>query len=361
MEESSFFFDALLKAQKEFMNNWLSAGANMQKVFSPGASGQNANPHDVLGMYNTWLKTVGGSFDEMMKMYPAGVGKDTVSKLFRGFDSYMKFYDFWLPVIKAIQENTFDPENYKDLLDSSKYKELLDKMLGFSGPDSAKEFFGNASGMIETWGAAAQNFVHPWMDSLQKNFNIVLDASSAADPNASMNLFHNLYGAFEKTFGKVFKTPQVGKDREKMELLLRTMDLYSVYIAKNAEFQHKMYVAGEAAMRKVVESLAQKIKAGEEIKGYNDFYKIWADINEAEYFELFNTEEFSVVQGSLLESALEFRKQYHKLIEMNLSDLPIPVRSEMDDVYKTIYDLKKRLRALEKNANIKTVIVKEGE
>ncbi|MEO5355937.1 MAG: hypothetical protein H7844_01400 [Nitrospirae bacterium YQR-1] len=359
MQESSFFFDALLKAQKEFMNNWTQAATNMQKPFFQGA-GQSTNaPHDMLNMYNSWLKTVGGSFDEMMKMYPSGLGKDTVSKLFRGFDAYMKFYDFWQPVIKAIQENTFNPDTYKDLLDSSKYKELLDRVLGFGGPESATEFFGQASGLIETWGAAAQNFVHPWMDSMQKNFNIVLDASSAADPNASMNLFHNFYSAFEKTFGKVFKTPQVGKDREKLELLMRTMDLYSVYIAKNAEFQHKMYVAGEGAMRKVIESLAQKIKAGEEIKGYNDFYKIWADINEAEYFELFNTEEFSTVQGSLLESALEFRKQYHKLIELNLADLPIPVRSEMDDVYKTIYDLKKRLRALERNANVKTV--KEGE
>lgn len=325
MEGSASFFDSLLKGQKEFIDNWMSTATNMQKTFfSMGMPKEGAIGGDVFGMYNSWLKTIGKSYDEMMKLQPSGLGKDTASKLFRSFDSYMKVFELWSPLLRAMQENTINPDAYKDLLDPAKYKELLDKVFGFTSPEAAAEMFGQASKLIETWGSAAQNYVNPWASALQKNLNIFTDIGSSADPNASMNMFHNLYNAFEHTIGKVFKTPQVGKDREKLELILRTMDMYSVYIARSAEFQHKMYLAGEKAMKKVIETIAAKVKAGEDVKSYNEFYKIWSDVNEAQYFELFNTEEFSKVQGMLLESALEFRRQFHKLLELFLADLPIP-------------------------------------
>jgi polyhydroxyalkanoate synthesis regulator phasin len=35
-------------------------------------------------------------------------------------------------------------------------------------------------------------------------------------------------------------------------------------------------------------------------------------------------------------------------MEMHLTDLPIALRSEMDDLYKTVHDLKKTVKKLEK-------------
>ncbi|MCG6551257.1 MAG: hypothetical protein L7F77_02925 [Candidatus Magnetominusculus sp. LBB02] len=353
MEGTTSFFESLLKVQKEFISNWVQTATDMSKNFQAMAMPKDSTGGNVMDLYNVWFKTVGGSVDEMMRRYPSGLGKDTVTKVFQGFDSYMKVYEFWQPVISAIQDNASNPDYIKDMVDPVKLKGLIDKLFGFTSPESASEMFGQSTKVIETWGAAAQNFASPWFNAVQKSMSGFLDQSAAKDPNAAIGVFNNFYNAFEQTFGKVFKSPQVGKDREKQELMLRTMDLYSVYIAKNAEFQHKIYVAGEKGSKKVVEALADKIKAGEEIKSYNDFYKMWTDINEAEYFQLFNTDEFSVIQGALLESALDFRKHFHKLLELYLSDFPIPVRSEMDDMYKTLYELKRKVRVLEKKLNVK--------
>ncbi|MBF0344384.1 MAG: hypothetical protein HQL06_09165 [Nitrospirae bacterium] len=350
------FFDTLMQKQKEFIDYWLNTTSNMQKGFftyglhKEGSAGAGS---DIMNLYNSWLKTVGSSYDELMKMYPTGTGKETLGKLFNSFDSYVKVFEVWSPILKAMQENTLSPDNYKDLFDPEKFKELTASIYGLIGPETASEILKQTTNLIETWGHASNNMVHPWVEAFHKNFEKVMDSSAAVDPNASMNMFHNVYGAFEKTFGKAFKAPQVGKDREKLELMLKTMDLYSVYTAKSAEFQHNMMLAGEKAMKKVIDTVAEKIKAGETVKSYNDFYKIWSEINENEYFSLFNTEEFSKIQGQLLDSALEFRKYNHKLIELYLADLPIPTRTEMDDVYKTIYDLKRKVRSLEKKAEAK--------
>jgi len=35
-------------------------------------------------------------------------------------------------------------------------------------------------------------------------------------------------------------------------------------------------------------------------------------------------------------------------MELYLYDFPIALRSEMDDLYKTVYDLKKKVKSLEK-------------
>ena len=110
-------------------------------------------------------------------------------------------------------------------------------------------------------------------------------------------------------------------------------------------------------MKKVIESIAGKMKSGEEIKSFNEFFDLWIDTNEKTYLELFQTEEFSKLQGELLESTLNVRKHFFKLMELYLYDFPIALRSEMDDLYKTIYDLKKKVKSLEKQ--IKNLPVEE--
>jgi polyhydroxyalkanoate synthesis regulator phasin len=49
----------------------------------------------------------------------------------------------------------------------------------------------------------------------------------------------------------------------------------------------------------------------------------------------------------VLDTSLATKRQFQKLIELQLEDYPIALRSEVDDAYKMIHDLKKRVRLLE--------------
>jgi polyhydroxyalkanoate synthesis regulator phasin len=42
------------------------------------------------------------------------------------------------------------------------------------------------------------------------------------------------------------------------------------------------------------------------------------------------------------------RKDIDGMVEKQMKDIPVATRSEMDEVYKTIYELKKKVRQLEK-------------
>jgi class III poly(R)-hydroxyalkanoic acid synthase PhaE subunit len=360
MAEEKSFFDDWLSSQKGLLNNWMDLTKKFQDnlMGMNWAGGEKTQPmQEVYNFYNSWIRTVGTFFDDMMKSYPIGVGRDTFSRVFGGADAYMKLYDFWNSLYGALRGRAFNMEAYQDIFDSSKYKEIVDKVFGFGQPQTMTEFFGQASKLIETWGTSVHRFVNPWVDALQKNMDSFSEAQKD-HPEAVMGAFHNMFDAFSLTFGKALKMPKVGKDREKIELMMASLDKTSVYMAKNTEFQYRLYVTGENAMKKVVQAIVDKVKSGDEIKHYDEFFKIWTDINEEEFFQLFQSEDFSKLQSVLLDSALDTRRHIQKLMELYLEDFPIALRSEMNDLYKTIYDLKRKVRGLEKKLNV-TPSVKE--
>jgi class III poly(R)-hydroxyalkanoic acid synthase PhaE subunit len=212
-------------------------------------------------------------------------------------------------------------------------------------------FYDQAVKLLQTYSSSATGFAGPWSEAMRKNMKLMPQLAEGR-PESFMHIFHNMFSALDDTFGKVFHVPAVGKDREKITLLLRAFDDLAVNMAKNIEYQHMLYATGMTAMERVIETIAHKIKSGEEVKSFDEFFDLWIDLNEKTYLELFQTEEFSQLQGEFMESTLMVRRHFFKLMELYLYDFPIALRSEMDDLYKTIYDLKKKLKSLEKQMKI---------
>jgi len=185
------------------------------------------------------------------------------------------------------------------------------------------------------------------MQASEKGFKAVPHIMEG-HPESLMKIFHTMFSAFDGTVGRVFHVPAVGKDREKVELLLHSLDVLSVYLAKNTEFEHTMYVTGLAAFEKMIAAVAEKVNAGEEFKDFGEFFNLWITVNEKAYSALFQTEDYAKMQGEVLEASLNVRKHFFKLTELYLYDLPIALRSEMDDLYKTVYELKKKVKGLER-------------
>jgi len=355
MNAGADFLDGWRESQQKFMNTWIEGTKNFQASFA-GLDEKAENPAgDPLGLYNTWILSAGKYFDDIIKNYPFQADKSNFEKMFKGADAYVKIYEFWKPVYDSMKSNSFDIDACKDMLDPTKYKEVMDKVFSFNSPDALSAFYGDASKLINTWGVSAEELVKPWLDTVKKNGEIFPGFMSGKTDDG-MKMFDNFQETFGKTFGKTLNIPALGKDREKVELTMQCLEKYSEYMKKNSSFQNKMYATGQSAMQKLVEESAKKFKAGAEIKSYDEFFKLWIDVNENCFGELFSTDEFSKIQAEMLESALDVKKYFNQLIEVPLSDYPIALRSEMDDLYKTIYELKKKIKSLEKevkNAPVK--------
>ncbi|MBU3736005.1 MAG: hypothetical protein FGM62_03425 [Methylobacterium sp.] len=334
MENTNDYFGAWLKAQQQGFDLMRQQAEWMQGMTQGTSSPDNP--------FESWRASV-------MKAVDAGTDsdavRDTLTRAFGSSNAFQKLYEMWQPLIKAIQAKAGDPEALKQQLDPAAVKAMVDRLFNFDG-DALAEFQKQVSQMTQQFDSNAEHFGKPWAAAATQNLQL-FPQFVEGHPEALMKMFHNAFGAFESTFGRSFHVPAVGKDREKMELVSRCIDDMTVYLSKNAEFQHAMYLTGLEATEKVVAALALKVEEGQDVSRFDDFFDLWIDVHEKTFYATFQTSEYARLKGELLEAGLNARKHYFKLMEIQLFDLPIALRSEMDDLYKTLYDLRKKVKRLE--------------
>ena len=347
MENAKEFFDGWLKSQSSILEGFMDMTRKYQESFwRPVAAGGGMKQFGALpDMYASWLSALQNALHGT-GAGDRGLARETLSKTLNSSNAYRVLYEFWLPVFKAIQEKTFDPRTYMDLTDPKKFKEALDRVFGFD-PEVVSQVAVQASKFLEAQTGSAQQYMKPWVEASVKNLK-TLPQLMEGRPDAYMQAYHTLFNAFDRTFGRIFHITPVGKDREKVELLLRSFDDLSVYFAKYTEYQNTMYTTGLSALEKVFMSASEKVSRGEDFKSFDEFFDLWVDVSEDTYFKMFQCAEFSKLQGELLEAALHVRGHNFKLMELHLYDYPIALRSEMDDLYKTVYELKKKVKSLER-------------
>jgi len=77
------------------------------------------------------------------------------------------------------------------------------------------------------------------------------------------------------------------------------------------------------------------------------FKRIWIDIFDNDFTELFDSEKFGENYGKLVSKELELTKHWNNISNVILQAVNLPSKEEIDEVYKEIHALKKRVTKLE--------------
>ncbi len=85
----------------------------------------------------------------------------------------------------------------------------------------------------------------------------------------------------------------------------------------------------------------------EQIEAYK---RVWIDIFENDFTQLFDSEKFGQNYAKLVSAELELTKHWENILNVTLQSLRLPTRKEIDDVYKELHQLRKRVTKLEKEA-----------
>jgi hypothetical protein len=84
--------------------------------------------------------------------------------------------------------------------------------------------------------------------------------------------------------------------------------------------------------------------------------ELWSSIANDELMKMHRSDEFLQVQKELIKASSEYRLYEQEIAEVICDALHIPTRKEIDDVHKTITELRREVRALKKAANEKTPV-----
>jgi len=87
---------------------------------------------------------------------------------------------------------------------------------------------------------------------------------------------------------------------------------------------------------------------------FDAYKRIWIDIFDNDFTELFDSHKFGENYGKLVASELELTKHWEQMTNVMLQSANLPSKKEIDEVYKELHTLKKRVSKLESlNKNFK--------
>lgn len=77
--------------------------------------------------------------------------------------------------------------------------------------------------------------------------------------------------------------------------------------------------------------------------------RVWIDMFENDFTQLFDSPKFGENFGRLISSELELSKHWNNMLSALLETANVPTKNDLDEVYKELHSLRKRVSKLEKN------------
>ncbi len=302
-------------------------------------------------IYNSWLNTLNTSFDSMSKNMNGAFNKDIFSNFMQGNQMYAKVQEFFHPMMEAMQKGQFNPDTFKNYFTAEHYQNLSKQMFGTlynevsmkeaydMGVKQLYDFFANQNNMGKEYYAQMQNVAN--------NFPQLMNMNSNESLKGFYDQIHNVFG---KTFEPLLKVINPGKEKENAEAMITLMDRMADYSVKQAELQMFLQNTTRKSVEKIAADYAEKMKNPQDMSAMpspQELYNEWVKVNETLFTELFASEEFSKVKGEALNLGMDVKKHFEKQFESTFSNLPVVFKSEVEEMQKTIYDLKKQVKELQ--------------
>lgn len=162
-------------------------------------------------------------------------------------------------------------------------------------------------------------------------------------------LIHRWTDTYEKEFSQFLKIPQIGLGRFYQEKMLQAVDKSNLFQAAVSEFLHVLYLPIEKSFQILQHKVAEQVDAGELDENPKVTYNMWIQILEGCYMELFKQQEFAETLQKTIEALSDYITARQAIINDVLKAMAVPTHEDLDELYKEIHLLKKRIRNFEKN------------
>jgi len=156
---------------------------------------------------------------------------------------------------------------------------------------------------------------------------------------------------YETTFGKISEIPAIGPMREKSEKMSKGLPLffsfYSTWMDTVSDFQD---ISIEAMNRMNKKTISLEGKAG--IEKYKELYNVWMESYSETFKEFLKSGHFSSDMGKFMSHFLDVQKYNRDMLEENyLKPSNLPTKSDIDELNRELYSLKKQVKELSSKIN----------
>lgn len=293
----------------------------MSREDHAGAGGQS--------LLEAWMKVAMQSWGSMLHTMQAASSESyaTDSSQAGGKSRWLESWETNVKAVHALAAAMSEPEAMEDLLKGVKtLPEIMVKMVQ----------------------PAWESLFHLQKEWLEKAGRIGKSTAAYSFENLDQEAFRVWTEIYEKEFRQFLHIPQLGLTRFYQERMTEATDKFNIFQANISEFLNLLYLPVEKTAKVMQDQLAAMADEGKLPDKPKDYYRIWIKILEGHYMTLFKSPEYTQELKKTMRAMGEFIVARQRMLEDMLRVLPVPTQRDMDDLYKELYVLKKRIRELEK-------------
>ncbi len=331
-EQTEAMVKALAETQKQLWKNWSDW---MPGVISPTPVSSDAAKQG----YETASEGVPG--------WPADgeqVAKDVAERLLASQGQMLRFLELSLRAWKAITPTSESGKDPQTALRS--YAESL-RQQSLQFPQEVQKAVQDTGELWRLYNEQWKGLAQPWATSLQQapwNFG----QASTGNGSALMELQKLYWDAYERTFGRMLEGPSLGITREMNEDMLKGFDAWLDYRKAGFEYQVSLGQTWIRAFEEFMRRLVTLAEKGETVPSVKTLLLLWIETVDQVFTDVFRSAEYIQIQGRLVNTATAYRLREREIVDAFLKASHLASRSELDEAYRRIYELRKDVKELKK-------------
>ncbi|MCU0572411.1 MAG: hypothetical protein MUC41_05395 [Syntrophobacteraceae bacterium] len=279
---------------------------------------------------DAWMKSAMEFWLSVAGMWPgmSSPGQDSGDGTKLRDDIKARSQDAWQKPFKALQ----------DLLSTLSDAEGISSFLKGTGaiPDTMMR-------ILRTGYDGYSQMHQQWMQRLGK-------IGESGEPYRFENLDEDLFKGwmefYEKEIQPILNAPQLGLNRFYQQRIHQTIDKFNLHQAALADFMRLFFLPIEKSLRVMEKELERLSAEGKLSENFKDYYDMWIKVLEGHYMTLFKSPDYLDSLVRTLNTAQDYKMAQHQMLADLLQALPIPTNKDMDELYKEIYLLKKKVKEL---------------
>jgi len=193
-------------------------------------------------------------------------------------------------------------------------------------------------------------------DHYMEFMNAVLEAVRATyDGSDSHEELNEIYDKmtqhylefYQESVGRFLAVPQFGIPRESLNQIMTAFDSYYRFMGAIGDFLVKFNIPLKDSLEILQKAIKEREGTDDGFKSAKEIYDFAVNILDKRYDGYIKSSEGVQIVVDVVEKYLDYKKKSSAVRDIWFRSLSIPTSREMEDVYRGIYDLKKKTRKQE--------------
>lgn len=341
-----------VKKASEFNLNLMNAIMNFGKNNAETQINYTTMHNNWNTLFESWTKTLNSTYEMLSNTTTTNsMNKEIFNNMYNTTNLLTKFQEYFTPYFNSWKNGTLNVDAMKNAFNPMNTKKMTEEMFStFFNGNTWNKLIESNTRMVKDFFMNQKN-TNKEFENFWNTYTEKFPAFINADWANQTNSFKNISTSYSELFAPIMKLVSNEKEKESVTLTLDTIDKSTEYSIKLAQLQYHLHTTGQKVFEELSNLMVEKATKNDWTPTTQTWFNEWIKISEKHYTALFATEEFSKLKAELLTLTMTVKNNINKQFEGRIEHLPIVVKSEMDELYETIHNLRNTIKHLEEKVN----------